>query len=309
MEIIPTSIEAMFFGFSTAWQAGFDEAKPWAAQISTEMPSGGEREVYGFRSQMPRMNKWLGERQVQRLAAHGYQIINNDYEATVAIPRNKIEDDTYGVFTLDIRGAGSMAAKWPDDMVLETLLNAEGLLCYDGQNFFDTDHPVDPYDPGKGTFSNLKTSRALTAANYALSRREMRLFKNDNGRYANVSPNLLVVPPQLEDVAKTILTTDLIARSSLEGETQVGATNNIYKSTAEILVIEELGDYPADWYLLCTNRAIKPFVHQIRKAPTFQAYFSPSDPNLFFHKEFLFGADARGAAGVTLPILAMKCKG
>lgn len=309
MEIIPANIEAMFYGFSTAWQAGFDEAKPWAQQISTEMPSSGELEVYGFRSQMPRMRKWLGERQVQRLAAHGYQIVNEDYEATVAIPRNKIEDDTYGVFTLDIRGAGSMAAKWPDDMLTELLQNAEALNCYDGQYFFDTDHPVDPYDSSKGTYSNLKTSRALNATNYALSRREMRLFKNDNGRYANVSPNLLVVPPQLEDVAKTILQTDLIARATLEGETQVGATNNIYKNTADILVIEELGDYPADWYLLCTNRAIKPFVHQIRKAVNFQAYFSPSDPNLFFHKEFLFGADSRGAAGVTLPILAMKCKG
>ncbi len=309
MEIIPSAIEAMFYGFSTVWQAGFDEVKPWSSRISTEMPSSGEREVYGFRSQMPRMIKWLGERQVQRLAAHGYQIINEDYESTVAIPRNKIEDDSYGVFTLDIRGAGSMAAKWPDDMVLSALVNAEALLCYDGQNFFDTDHPVDPYDSSKGLYSNLKTSRPLTAANYALSRREMRLFKNDNGRYANVSPDLLVVPPQLEDLAKTILTTDVIANATLEGQTQVGAVNNIYKNTAEILVVEELGDYPADWYLLDTRRPIKPFVHQIRKAPNFQAYFSPNDPNLFFHKEFLFGADARGAAGVTLPILAMKCKG
>jgi phage major head subunit gpT-like protein len=255
------------------------------------------------------MQKWLGERQVQRLAAHGYQIINEDYESTVAIPRNRIEDDTFGVFTLDVRGAGSMAAKWPDDMVLETLINAEALNCYDGQYYFDTDHPVDPYDSAKGTYSNLKTSRALNATNYALTRREMRLFKNDNGRYANVSPNLLVVPPQLEDVAKTILSTDVIANATLEGQTQVGAVNNIYKNTAEILVIEELGDYPADWYLLDTRRAIKPFVHQVRKAVNFQAYFSPSDPNLFFHKEYLFGADSRGAAGVTLPILATKCKG
>ncbi len=309
MDITPAAINAMFYGFNTAWQAGFDEASPWANRISTQMPSSGEREVYAFRSQMPRMKKWLGERQVERLAAHSYQIINNDYEVTIEVPRNKIEDDSYSVFTLDFRGSGSMVAKWPDDMLFELLQNAEATLCYDGNNFFDSSHPFDPYDPSKGTYSNLLTSKALTAANYADARRKMRLFKNDNLRYAGVSPDLLVVPPQLEDRAKTILQTDLIAASSLEGTTQVGAVNNIYRNTCDILVVEELGDYPDDWYLLCTKRAIKPFVHQIRKAPDFQAFFSPTDPNLFYFKHFKFGADARGAAGCTLPILAMKCKG
>ncbi len=309
MDITPANIDPMFIGYSTAWQAGFDEAKPWSDRISTEMPSSGEREVYAFRSQMPRLKKWVGERQVERLAAHSYAIVNDDYEVTIEVPRNKIEDDSYGVFTLDFRGSGSMVAKWPDDMLIELINAAESTLCYDGQNFFDTDHPVDPYDSGKGTFSNLLTSKPLTAANYADARRKMRLFKNDNGRYAGVSPDILMVPPQLEDVAKTILQTDMIANATLEGATQVGATNNIYRNTAEILVVEELGDAPADWYLLCTKRAIKPFVRQIRKAPQFQMYFSPNDPNLFYFKHFKFGADARGAAGVTLPILAMKCKG
>jgi len=308
MDITPSNIDAMFAGYNVAWQAGFDEANAWADRISTQMPSSGEKETYAFRSQMPRVKKWIGERQVERLAAHSYSITNDDWEVTIEVPRNKIEDDTFGVFTLDFRGAGSMVKKWPDDMLFELLQNAEAKLCFDGQNFFDTDHPYDPYDVAKGTYSNLLTSKALTAANYADARRKMRLFRNDNLRFAGVSPDLLVVPPQLEDRAKIILQTDLIANASLEGQTQVGNTNNIYKNTCDILVVEELGDYPDDWYLLCTKRAIKPFVHQIRKPLDFQAFFSPTDPNLFYFKHFKFGADGRGAAGVTLPILAMKCK-
>lgn len=308
MDITPSAIDAMFVGYSTAWQAGFDEATAWADRISTQMPSSGEREVYAFRSQMPRVKKWIGERQVERLAAHSYSITNDDWEVTIEVPRNKIEDDSYGVFTLDFRGAGSMVKKWPDDMLYTLIQNAEATLCFDGQNFFDTDHPYDPYDVAKGTYSNLLTSKALTAANYADARRKFRLFRNDNLRFAGVSPDLLVVPPQLEDRAKMILQTDLIAASSLEGQTQVGAVTNIYRNTCDILVVEELGDAPDDWYLLCTKRAIKPFVHQIRKPLDFQAFFSPTDPNLFYFKHFKFGADGRGAAGVTLPILAMKCK-
>ena len=41
----------------------------------------------------------------------------------------------------------------------------------------------------------------------------------------------------------------------------------------------------------------------------FQRYFNPSDPNVFDSRLFKMGADGRGAAGFSLPILSLKAKG
>lgn len=303
------NLSAAFIAFSTGWQDAYDQTPVWSDQVATEAPSSTESNSYLWMSQMPRMRKWLGERQVQHFAGYKYSLTNDDWELTCAVPRNKFDDDQYGTFVPIIRDQGAAAKKWADDMLLEVILAAESSLCFDGQYFFDSDHPVDMFDAAKGSYSNLITSFALTAENYADARRRMRLFKGDNGRPLGVRPDLLMVPPQLEDRAKRILESDTLALATLEGQTQVGANENIYKGTARILVVDELGDYPNDWYLLCTNRAVKPFVVQKRKAPAFQQFFNLTDPNVFFHKEYKFGCDARGAAGYTLPFLAMKCKG
>lgn len=51
------------------------------------------------------------------------------------------------------------------------------------------------------------------------------------------------------------------------------------------------------WFLLDLSRTYaKPLVFQLRKAPEFTAKTKSSDDNVFFEKEFLYGADARYAA-------------
>jgi phage major head subunit gpT-like protein len=303
----PETIDAMWVAFSVAWYEAFGKVTTWSDKLATEAPSNTETQTYAWMCQIPKMKKWLSERQMESLAAHSYSLTNEDWEVSIKVPRNKIDDDQYGVYRPAVGSYGEAAAKWDDDMVLEVIEAAEDTLCFDGQNYFDTGHPVDPYDVDKGTYDNLLTSKALTPENYADARRKMRLFKGDNGRPLGVRPSLLVVPTALEDKARRILESTELATTTQEGSTVVGAQTNIYKGTAELLVIDDLTDQD-DWYLLDTSRVVKPFVKQIRKRPEFQRYFNPADPNLFLFREYVMGADARGAAGVSLPFLGMKCK-
>ncbi len=304
----PDAIDAMWISFSIAWQEAFNKVEVWSDQIATDAPSNTETTTYAWMCQIPRMKKWLSERQMESLASYSYSLTNEDWELSVKVPRNKIDDDQYGVFKPVFGSYGEAAAKWGDDMVLEVLEAAEDTLCFDGQNFFDDSHPIDPHDASKGTYDNLLTGTALTPENYASTRRAMRMFKGDNNRPLGVRPTLLVVPTALEDKARRILESDELATNSQEGSTIVGAQTNIYKGSAKLLVIDDLTDAD-DWYLMDTSRVVKPFVKQVRKAPDFQRYFNPADPNLFLFKEYIMGADARGAAGVSLPFLAVKCKG
>lgn len=45
------------------------------------------------------MREWIGEREVQALAAYDYLIKNKKFEMTIGVPRDDIEDDKYGVYT------------------------------------------------------------------------------------------------------------------------------------------------------------------------------------------------------------------
>ena len=111
-------------------------------------------------------------------------------------------------------------------------------------------------------------------------------------------PNLLVVPPSLEIIAKTIVSATL---------TTNGGTN-VLQSLASVLVIPELEANPTEWYLLDTTRGIKPFVFQLRRAPRFTPRTNVNDDNVAHLRELHFLADARGAAGYALPFLAVKAK-
>jgi phage major head subunit gpT-like protein len=89
------------------------------------------------------MREWIGERFVKNLDSEAYQLKNKKYEETVAVPRDAISDDQYGTYTPAIAMMGENAARLPEELIyLEALPGGFTSKCYDGQYFFDTDHPV-----------------------------------------------------------------------------------------------------------------------------------------------------------------------
>ena len=69
------------------------------------------------------------------------------------------------------------------------------------------------------------------------------------------------------------------------------------KGTAEPLVVPQLAGKDDAWYLLCTSRPIKPLIYQNRKKAKFVGLTDEKDPNVFFKKTYIYGADSRGNAG------------
>lgn len=182
----------------------------------------------------------------------------------------------------------------------------ETSLCYDGQNYFDVDHPVDKYTPALGVQKNLFKGLALTPDNYSAVRTAMMSYVGEDGQPLGVNPKLLVVPPQLEQRALQILHADFIAPANYAGQPQVGSNTNVLKGTADVLVIPQLANDPNAWYLLDVSRAIRPFIFQLRSGPMFVQFTDPKSENVFRRKKFIYGVDARGNAGYGLWFLAAK---
>jgi phage major head subunit gpT-like protein len=143
------SLNAMYNGFKTAYNQAFANVSPIWEKVATLVPSTAKVENYGWLGQFPRLREWIGDRQVKGIAASGYQIVNKKYEASIAVPRDDIEDDSYGVLTPLFASMGQAASLHPDELVFALLAGGFANLCYDGQYFFDSDHPV-----GSGTASN-----------------------------------------------------------------------------------------------------------------------------------------------------------
>jgi phage major head subunit gpT-like protein len=312
MQITPASLAAMFFAFDQSFQAGLTSAQPWHTGVATEVPSSGESLTYPLLDKIPRFKKWLpnAERIAENASLRGYSLTNDDYELTIEVDRNKIEDDLYGAYAPLMQMMGTQAALWPGDLVAAIMQAgaAAGSLCYDGQPMFSTSHPVNMDDSSLGTYSNYSASGlALNAANYNTAYAAMQSFNGADGKPLGVQPTLLVVPPQLAQAGKQLLNTDWIATSTAFGAVGANApSQNTLKGSADLLIIPQLANEATAWYLLATGTPIKPFVFQRRKSPAFQQFTDPSSPDVFKRRKYVYGSDARGAAGYTLPFLAYR---
>ncbi len=95
-----------------------------------------------------KFREWLGERVIQALEAHSYTITNKDFEDTISISRNDIEDDNYGVYEPVIEQLGWDTKVHPDSLLFSMIKNAvttpSSVLGFDGQPFFSATHPVGP---------------------------------------------------------------------------------------------------------------------------------------------------------------------
>lgn len=136
------NLTTLFQGFKTSFQQGVGMAAPQWDRVAMRVPSTTGEEKYGWLGQVPGMREWLGDRVIHNLMQHDYSIKNKDFELTVGVERNAIEDDQYGVYAPLFMELGRSSAAQPDVMCWAQLAAGFNTVCYDGQFFFDTDHPV-----------------------------------------------------------------------------------------------------------------------------------------------------------------------
>lgn len=280
MIINAQTLRGIFVAFNTLFNKAFADVAPLYTQVATVVPSSTSEETYAWLGDIPMMREWIGERELQNLTASDYTIKNKKFELTVALPRDAVEDDKIGVYNPSIQMLGQSAALHPDQLVFGLLGDGFTQRCYDGKAFFAADHKV-----GGKTVSNKGTDK-LSPESYAAARASMMSLTNSKGKALNIVPNLLVVPPALEGMARKILLAD-----------QIDGTTNTLKGTAELLVVTELAAKDTAWYLLATNKPLKPLIFQERKKPAFVSKTSETDDNVFFANNYLYGVDSRDNAG------------
>lgn len=213
MKITTANLDALRVGFKTSFQSGLGRATSYYTSVATIVPSDSSEEKYGWLGQLPNVREWVGDRLVQNLIEHDYAVKNKDWELTIGVDRNAIKDDKLKIYGPMFEEMGASTGAHADMLVFQLLKAGFTSLCYDGQYFFDTDHPV------------------------------------------------------LDEAGKPV---------------SVANTD---------------GGAGQPWFLMCTNRVLKPLIYQLRQDWDFVAKDNPNDENVFTKKTFLYGADARANVG------------
>lgn len=281
MIINQSNLHGLTTGFSAAFNKALSEVSPDYRDIATVTSSSTAANDYAWLGQIPDMKEWIGDREVQHISEYGYTIKNKSFERTIGINRDAIEDDQYGIYTPMFSMMGQEAGEHYNDLVFEMLTKGFTEKCYDEKTFFAEDHVS-----GEKTFSNTSTA-ALSTESFLAARQAMMSITGDKNKPLKLVPDLLVVSPKNEMVAKKILEASLI-----------DGTTNITQNLAKIKVATELsGDNEDAWFLLCTKKFLKPIILQIRKKIKFDMLTKDTDLNVFLQKEYLYGCDCRDNAG------------
>lgn len=298
-EVNKATLDVLFLALRKSFNDALMRANPTWDQIATLIPSTTAANYYAWMEQFPQLRKWIGDKAVQRLARQDYVVPNDDYEATISVKRNHIEDDQLGIYPTSAAGYGTTAANWPDKLIYDLINDGFKNKCYDGKVFFSDAHPV-----AKKTFSNLLkaplsiASLAEAQASFGKAREMMWSLRDSQDEPLSLNPNILLVGPALFDTATALVTTDRLE----DGKP------NPYKGAAKVVMSQRIKSATA-WFLLDTTQALKPFIFQMRKKPVFISQVTPDSDSVFMRAEYLFGVEARGAAAYAFWQMAVGSTG
>jgi phage major head subunit gpT-like protein len=220
MIISQANLDALRVGFKTEFQRGLGMAPPLKDRVAMTVRSTTFENRYGWLKKLTGMREWIGPRLVDNISEASYTIANKHFEKTIAVDRNDIEDDNLGQYAAMFAEMGEVTAAHPEILVWGLLAAGFTTECWDGQFFFDTDHPI----------------------------------------------------------------------------TDAAGNETVFANTD--------GGSGTPWFLLCTNRTVKPIIYQERKAPEFVNKDRPTDDNVFERREFVYGVDMRCNVGYGFPQMA-----
>ena len=268
-------------------------------KLATVIASTKSTETYPWLGGVPKMHEWKDERIPQGMLEHNFSIVNRDWESSIAVDRNAIEDEQYGQINVRVQELATEAARFFDELAFTLIEQGAGtsgtagtiyegvtISCYDGKAFFATNHT----EGDSGTQSN-KGSTALSATALQAAITAMRKFKNDKGKPAHVRPNLLSVPTDLEWEAKELLDSVYYPEVTTQANPSKLAVN-VLKGSLDLLVNDYLTD-TNNWYVFDTNRVVKPLILQLRQNPRFTSLTQGTESS-FMRKKLYFGVDWRG---------------
>lgn len=131
-------------GYNASMQRGVTtmSAAAMSRRIAMRIMSTQQEQRYGWLNKLPAVREWIGDRVIQNISESDYSIKEKKFELTLGVDRDDIETDNLGQYAMLFEALGESTISEPERLVWGLLAAGFTTECYDGQPFFDTDHPV-----------------------------------------------------------------------------------------------------------------------------------------------------------------------
>jgi phage major head subunit gpT-like protein len=166
--ITQAQLDALKTALIARWNTGLAAAPDDWKKIAKLISSSTRSNTYEWLSQFPAFREWVGARLHKLLKEVAYNVINRKFETTVDVQRPDIEDDNIGQYGTLAESAGQAAIDLKNDLVFQALADGFSRTCYDGQPFFDADHPVAPNEDGSGAAVSVSNTQDGNAPPWVL---------------------------------------------------------------------------------------------------------------------------------------------
>lgn len=211
-----------------------------------------------------------GPSQVKQIIERSLTVKPRDWELTISLTYNAMQDDQTGELERKARGAGRNFQRHINNRVFTVLDAGDSTtygLCYDGQNFFDNDH-VDKGGEYQTNQDN-EFGLALSIDNFETVWVAAQGFKDDAGEELGFNYDLLVISPSLFREAQNII------KNEWAYDTVNREINPYMGILKQPIVSPELS--ATAWFLIASSEEIKPLIVAIREQPNLQsAWFDPN---------------------------------
>lgn len=201
------------------------EPPAWVSMITQQIRSPRGQEKLVFRNGVGQMQPWNGRITYESMTVSSFEVKTEDFMHGIQWPgkdwRRLRASDVGGPLVqeqIDEFGVAVQGEHW-EDLAIATMVGAESAVCYDGQYFFDTDHPTKTGTQSNDTTSDITTANAPTVSEFAAGllaawTKFKALVDNTNRpQNARIRKVLIVVPSNMELVALQALSLQFIPTS------------------------------------------------------------------------------------------------
>ena len=206
---------------------------------------------------IPEWNSDGGELPTDRILV-GDRVVftHKDYGMMWSVSKRLLREDLYAKVGKELIQEATRALKTTVEVVAHSVLSGG----FGGSRpLFSANHQL----IGGGTFSNIGTG-ALSPTTLAEAITRFRRWVNHRGQPIQIQPQTLLVPPELEFTAKTILQSathpNIVGGSNFSPQSNTHSHyENVLQSAVPQLVVSPFLTDPNDWFLLAS-----PKVHKLR---------------------------------------------
>jgi phage major head subunit gpT-like protein len=293
--------------FRALFQKDFDAAQAFQGwkQIAMTIDSKTLTETYEWFGTVPVMKDVThDELTLSDLGNFNFSITNAIYKAGIEVRRDAIEDDRLGSIMPRLRQLGGEAARHPGELLFNLIEDNNN--AYDGTAFFADTRVI-----GKSAnIDNLLAGAygdgtvAEFQAGLKAARAAMRAFQDDQGRPMNLIPNVIVVPPDLEETAWQSIATDRAGRQ--DRATMPANISGTFQAGGYTVITNPFLTQVDDWFVFHVAGAVKPFVYQTRIAPALEGITTPNSESGVIRDRFIYAVRARYAVGYGEPRHGVK---